>query len=372
MDAALTPLAVIPSPTQGVWEIGTVPLRAYALCIVLGIVAACFIADRRLRHRGAPPWVILDIAVWAVPAGIIGARLYHVITSPEAYFGENGDLIKAFKIWEGGLGIWGGIAGGAVGAYIACRRMNLPFAMAADTLAVGLPVAQALGRWGNWFNNELYGKATDLPWALKVYTWDAKAGHAQMVNGEPMELGTFHPTFLYEFLWCLGVAAVVWYVDKRWSLGRGRAFALYVALYCAGRFWIEALRIDDAHHFLGMRLNNWTSLIVLAAALVYFLRVRGPQERVTYDENGRITPVAGEPSAALAPASSDVSDSSEGSDSSDAAESSEGPSLVKSDTSDSSDTVGDEEPEAGDADDPSDSASDSASDSSSASTSGKG
>ncbi|MFF5227280.1 prolipoprotein diacylglyceryl transferase [Dactylosporangium sp. NPDC000521] len=373
MDAALTPLAAIPSPTQGVWEIGPLPLRAYALCIVLGIVAACFIADRRLRHRGAPPWVILDIAVWAVPTGIIGARLYHVITSPEAYFGDNGDLIKAFKIWEGGLGIWGGIAGGAVGAYIACRRMNMPFAMAADTLAVGLPVAQALGRWGNWFNNELYGKATDLPWGLKVYTWDAKAGHAQIVNGEPMPLGTFHPTFLYEFLWCLGVAAVVWYVDKRWSLGRGRAFALYVALYCAGRFWIEALRIDDAHHFLGMRLNNWTSLIVFAAALAYFLLVRGPQERVTYDENGRLTPVTGaepsfEPSAVSAPASSDDSDSSDSSDSSDAADSSDRISLEKPDESDSVDADGGEDAEAGDAEEPSGSTSDS----SSASTSGKG
>ncbi|MET7393269.1 prolipoprotein diacylglyceryl transferase [Dactylosporangium sp. NPDC005572] len=309
MDAALFPLAEIPSPTRGVWDIGPIPLRAYALCIVLGIVAACFIADRRLRARGAPPWVILDVAIWAVPAGIIGARLYHVITSPEAYFGDGGSILKAFKIWEGGLGIWGGIAGGALGAYIACRRLNLPFAMTADALAVGLPVAQAIGRWGNWFNNELYGKATTLPWGLEVYNWDASAGRAQEVAGEPIVLGVFHPTFLYESLWCLGVAAVVWYADRRWSLGRGRAFALYVMLYTVGRFWVELLRIDDAHHFLGMRLNNWTSIVVFAGALVYFLRVHGAPERVTYDEQGHITLV--EPGTADVPEESETSEKAE-------------------------------------------------------------
>ncbi|WP_432829246.1 prolipoprotein diacylglyceryl transferase [Dactylosporangium sp. CA-092794] len=291
MEAPLSPLAEIPSPTRGVWDLGPIPLRAYALCIVLGIIAACFIADRRLRSRGAPPWVILDVAIWAVPFGIVGARLYHVITSPEAYFGENGSLVEALYIWKGGLGIWGGVAAGALGAYIACRRIGLPFGMAADALAVGLPVAQAIGRWGNWFNNELYGKATTLPWGLKVYNWDTEHGRALEAAGQPIVLGVFHPTFLYESLWCIGVAVAVWLLDRRYKFGRGRAFALYVMLYTVGRFWVELLRVDDAHHVLGMRLNNWTSIVVFLGALVYFLRVRGAQQHVTVDDDGHIQPV---------------------------------------------------------------------------------
>jgi prolipoprotein diacylglyceryl transferase len=288
VDAALTQLAKIPSPTQGVWELGPIPLRAYALCIVLGIVAACFIADRRLRSRGAPPWVILDVAIWAVPFGIVGARIYHVLTSPEAYFGENGELIKAFKIWEGGLGIWGGIAGGALGAFIACRRLGLPFAMTADALAVGLPVAQAIGRWGNWFNNELYGKETTLPWGLEVYNWDTENGRALEAGGQPIVLGVFHPAFLYEFLWCLGVALAVWLLDRRYRFGRGRAFALYVMLYTGGRVWIEMLRIDTVNHLGPFRVNVWTSIIVFLLATAFFIasrrRSRTPEASQSFDD----------------------------------------------------------------------------------------
>jgi prolipoprotein diacylglyceryl transferase len=289
-SAALTPLAEIPSPTQSVWFLGSVPIRAYALCIVLGIVAACAVTEIRMRRRGAPPWAVLDIAVWAVPFGIVGARIYHVITSPDAYFGKDGVFIDAFKIWHGGLGIWGAVAGGAVGAWIAARRLGIPLTFVADALAPGLPLAQAIGRWGNWFNNELFGGQTSLPWGLKVYEWNADQGKALTdVAGHPIaRLGLYHPTFLYESLWNIGVAILVWQLDKRHRFGRGRAFALYVMAYTVGRFWIEAMRTDTAHHILGMRVNNWTSIIVFVGALIYFLRVRGPQEHLLVTENGEV------------------------------------------------------------------------------------
>jgi prolipoprotein diacylglyceryl transferase len=282
-------LAAIPSPTQSVWYLGNIPIRAYALCIVLGIVAACAVTEIRMRRRGAPPFMVLDIAVWAVPFGIIGARIYHVLTSPQTYFGEAGRPIEALYVWRGGLGIWGAVAGGALGAWIACRRLGIPLTFAADAAAPGLPLAQAIGRWGNWFNNELYGSETTLPWALKVYRWNAEEGRAEVgATGEPLVAGLFHPAFLYESLWDLGVALLVWLLDRRYRFGRGRAFALYVMAYCVGRFWIELLRVDEANHFLGLRLNNWTALVVFAGALVYFLRVRGPQERLIVDEDGTV------------------------------------------------------------------------------------
>jgi prolipoprotein diacylglyceryl transferase len=287
--AALPPLAEIPSPTHGVWHLGPLPIRAYALCIVLGILAACVVTEIRMRRRGAPPYAVLDVAVWAVPAGIIGARIYHVITSPDDYFGSGGNPLAALYIWKGGLGIWGAVAGGALGAWFACRRMGIPFSFVADAAAVGLPIAQAIGRWGNWFNNELFGGPTSLPWGLKVYEWNAETGSAQTdASGSPIEKGVFHPTFLYESLWCVGVAVLVWLVDRRYKLGRGRAFALYVMAYTVGRFWIELMRSDPAHSFLDLRVNGWVSILVFLGALLYFLRVRGPQQRLTVDEDGTV------------------------------------------------------------------------------------
>jgi prolipoprotein diacylglyceryl transferase len=277
----VTVLAAIPSPTQGVWELGPLPIRAYALCIVAGIIAAIALTERRWVARGGAAGDVLDIAVWAVPFGIIGGRLYHVISSPRPYFGEGGDPLRAFAIWEGGLGIWGAIALGGVGAWIACRRRGIPLPAFADAVAPGLLVAQAVGRLGNWFNNELYGGATHLPWALKIYEWDG--GRAVVgADGQPVLLGTFHPTFLYELLWDLAAAAFVIWADRRFRLGHGRAFALYVVSYCVGRLWIELLRTDPAEHFFGVRLNVFTAIVVglLAAGYMFWQRGR-PREVIT-------------------------------------------------------------------------------------------
>ena len=293
-------LAAIPSPTTSAWHLGPLPIRAYALCIVAGIVAACVVTERRMRARGAPPYFVLDVAIWAVPLGIVGARLYSLATTPQDYFGGGHSPWEWLQIWHGGLGIWGSVAGGAVGAWIACRQAGIPLSFVADALAPGLPLAQAIGRWGNWFNNELFGRRTTLPWGLKVY--DMVDGRAVTVAGQAVpHPGLYQPTFLYESLWCLGVALFVWQMDRRYKFGRGRAFALYVMAYTVGRFWVELLRDDEANHFLGMRLNNWTSIVVFLGALLYFSRVRGPQQWLVPDGDNRYRAVpAGEAKDILA------------------------------------------------------------------------
>ncbi|MEV4861098.1 prolipoprotein diacylglyceryl transferase [Streptomyces ossamyceticus] len=253
-------LAYIPSPSRGVLYLGPVPLRGYAFCIIIGVFVAVWLGNKRWVARGGRAGTVADIAVWAVPFGLIGGRLYHVITDYELYFSEGRDWVDAFKVWEGGLGIWGAIALGAVGAWIGCRRRGIPLPAYADAVAPGIALAQAIGRWGNWFNQELYGRPTDLPWALEITS-----------STDGRMPGTYHPTFLYESLWCIGVAVLVIWADRRFRLGHGRAFALYVAAYCAGRFWIEYMRVDDAHHILGLRLNNWTALFVFVLAVIYIV-----------------------------------------------------------------------------------------------------
>lgn len=260
-DATL--LASIPSPEQGVWYLGPVPLRAYALCIVAGVVVCLWLGERRWRARGGAPGTVYDVAVWAIPFGLVGARLYHVLSSPDAYFGPDGDLIDALYVWRGGLGIWGSIALGGVGAWIGVRRAGVKLPPFADAVAPGIVLAQAIGRWGNWFNQELFGRPTDLPWALEIDPFNRPVGYEQYA--------TFHPTFLYEFGWDLLVVAIVIYADRRFRMGHGRAFALYVALYSAGRGWIEALRIDDAEMLGPFRLNVWTAIVLCLGAVAYIV-----------------------------------------------------------------------------------------------------
>ncbi|MEU6930296.1 prolipoprotein diacylglyceryl transferase [Streptomyces sp. NPDC046385] len=264
-------LAYIPSPSTGVIHLGPIPLRGYAFCIIIGVFVAVWLGNKRWIARGGTAGTVADIAVWAVPFGLVGGRLYHVITDYQLYFSEGENWVDAFKIWEGGLGIWGAIALGAVGAWIGCRRRGIPLPAYADAIAPGIALAQAIGRWGNWFNQELYGKPTDLPWALKI------------TAGPNREAGLYHPTFLYESLWCVGVALLVIWADRRFKLGHGRAFALYVAAYCAGRVWTEYLRVDEAHHILGLRLNVWTAIIVFVLAVVYIVisaKIRPGREEI--------------------------------------------------------------------------------------------
>lgn len=277
--------ASIPSPSQGVWYLGPLPVRAYALCILVGILLAVVIAERRVVARGGPAGATFDVSAWAVPFGIVGARIYHVITSPQAYFGAGGHPLDALKIWQGGLGIWGAVALGAVGAWIGCRRAGVPFTLFADAAAPGVAVAQAAGRVGNWFNNELYGRRTDLPWGLQIHEWDASRGQAvRDAAGNPVLLpGTYHPTFLYESLWLLVVATAVVLLDRRFRLDHGRSFALYVLLYTVGRFWVETLRIDPANLIFGHRVNEWVSLGVGLLALVTFVRGTVVARRRSHD-----------------------------------------------------------------------------------------
>jgi prolipoprotein diacylglyceryl transferase len=274
----------IPSPSEGVWYLGSIPLRGYALCIILGIALAIFIGDRRWRARGGERGVVADVAIWAVPFGIIGGRLYHVITTPQPYFGSGGEPLDAVKIWQGGLGIWGAVALGGVGAWIALRRRGLPLAPFGDAIAPGLAVAQSVGRWGNWFNQELFGGPTDLPWGLEI-----DVAHRPV---EYLDAPTFHPTFLYESLWLLVVAGVLVLADRHWRMGHGRVFALYVALYTVGRLAIELIRVDPANEIVGLRVNAWVSILLFVASVAYLvISARRDPGRESADEL-RVHPIA--------------------------------------------------------------------------------
>ena len=259
--------SAINSPSNAIWHLGPIPIRAYALCILAGIFICVWWGDKRYRARGGQKDVVLDTALVAVPCGIVGARLYHVITSPDAYFGPEGNLALIPQVWHGGLGIWGGIGAGALAVWLYLRRRKLEVGTFAEAVAPTLLVAQAVGRLGNWFNQELFGAPTTLPWGLRIDVEHLPAGYAP---------GTlFHPTFLYEALWNLaGAAALVW-LGRRFNWRGGVSMWAYMVIYTAGRIWVEYLRIDDAQHILGIRLNVWTSAVVCLIGLTgMFLTLR--------------------------------------------------------------------------------------------------
>lgn len=254
-------LASIPAPPGNGLHLGPFEVRAYGLMIAIGVVAAVALAQQRWQTRGGDPGDIAALATWAVPAGIVGARIYHVATDPELFRGR---WLHVFAIWEGGLGIPGGIAGGVLVGVVVARRRGLPVPALLDIVAPAIALAQAIGRWGNWFNQELFGRPTTLPWALHVDASHRPTEYAQFA--------TFHPTFLYESLWNLALVGVLLWLERHTRMRAGRLFAAYVAGYALGRVWIEALRIDHANRILGLRINEWTSVIALAAVAALFWR----------------------------------------------------------------------------------------------------
>ncbi len=268
-------LASIPSPSSGAIDIGPFTFRAYGLLIAAGVLAAVWLTAKRFAARGYDADHATGLAMWVVPAGLVGARLYHVITDWRRFEGRWGE---AFEIWEGGLGILGGVIAGALAGVAYARRHDLPLGQMVDIAAPALPLAQAIGRWGNWFNQELFGKPTDLPWGLEI---DRNERPDEYIGEE-----TFHPTFLYESLWNIGLVLVLLRLDRARRLGPSGLFAAYLAGYSAGRLWIEAIRIDEASEIAGLRVNLWVFSILLVVSVVWVIE--------TWRE-GVDEPVAGEP-----------------------------------------------------------------------------
>lgn len=273
-------LATIPSPPQGVWYLGPIPIRAYAMCIIAGIIVAIWLTRKRYAARGGNPEIVLDAAIVAVPAGIIGGRIYHVITDNQKYFCDTCDPVDALKITNGGLGIWGAVILGGLAVAVFFRYKKLPLAPFADAVAPAVILAQGIGRLGNWFNQELYGAETTVPWALEIYYRVDENGKFAPVTGTSTGevMATVHPTFLYELLWNLLIFALLMWADKRFKLGHGRVFALYVAGYTLGRFWIEQMRVDEATLIGGIRINTIVSAVVFAGAIIVFFLLKKGRE----------------------------------------------------------------------------------------------
>ncbi len=264
-------LGSIPSPSSG--NLG--PFHMYGLILAVGVLVGVYVAEHRWRRRGYPKDGIYDISFWVVIWGVIGARLYHVVTDYQRF---EDDPWRAFQIWRGGLGIWGAVIGGAIAVLVITRRRHLPTLVVMDCMAPGIVLAQAIGRWGNYFNQELFGKPSTLPWALEIAPSHRPLGYAQYA--------TFQPTFLYESLACLAIAGILLLAERRASLKIGQTFALYVALYTFARFWFENMRIDPAHEIAGMRVNAWVSILVFAFGVGWFVWLgrHGPAQRRPGDE----------------------------------------------------------------------------------------
>ena len=295
LAAVAAVLGSIPSPSSNEISLGPLSLRAYGLAIAAGVLAGVWLARRRWAERGGDPEDVVSIALWAVPAGLIGARLYHVITDWRQYFPD--DPMGAFAIWKGGLGIPGGIAAGvAVGIWVAHRR-GIRLSVGLDVVAPALPLAQAIGRLGNWFNQELYGGPTTLPWGLEIDPANRPDAY--------LDVATFHPTFLYEALWNLALMGLLIAIDRRRVLRPGNIFALYVGGYFLGRLWVEALRVDPASLIAGVRVNIWMSIVAIAV-VVGVLAVRGLRRRPDDPEgiylDGHSFVPAGDVSASEGPA----------------------------------------------------------------------
>lgn len=256
----------IPSPDINSFTLGPFEIRFYALCILAGIVLAVWLASKRLTKRGGAPGLVLDIALWSVPFGIVGGRLYHVITHPGDYFYAGADLWKILYVWEGGLAIFGAIIFGSIGAFIACRRAGLRFLSFADALAPGMLLAQAAGRFGNYFNQELFGTPTTLPWGLQI-----DPGNPAMPAGLPADT-LFHPLFLYEMLWNLAGVAVILLIERRVALRWGRALGIYLIIYGVGRAWFESFRIDPTEFEIGgVKFNLLTAVAIAMVGLILFI-----------------------------------------------------------------------------------------------------
>jgi prolipoprotein diacylglyceryl transferase len=285
-------LGSIPSPSSG--NLG--PFHMYGVILAVGVLVAVYIAEQRWRNRGYPRDGIYDISFWVVIWGVIGARLYHVVTDYQLF---THDPLRAFQIWRGGLGIWGAVLGGAIAVIVITRRRHLPTLVVMDCMAPGIVLAQAIGRWGNYFNQELFGKPSTLPWALEIAPAHIPAGYTQYK--------TFEPTFLYESLASLAIFGILLLVERRATLKLGQTFALYVALYTFARFWFENMRIDPAHEIAGMRINAWVSIVVFLGSIAWFFWLRRhepPQRRPGYHDDEAHAP----PAEAMEPSGIDLAE----------------------------------------------------------------